>query len=329
LVADGFVVTVEDCEQRVFPTSDYAAAGCRIVAQGSWPDAPDDSYIIGLEEPGPEPRALRHRHVFFGHAYKGQTTGLQLLRRFAAGGGSLLDLEHLTYTDGRRVAAFGFWAGYVGASLAVLHSRGRLTSPLQPLSKQELDSELVQSRGDSSQALVIGALGQCGSGARAALFKADIAATCWDVKETRQLDWQTLLDHDIVINTVLATEAASAFLEPADFNHPNRRLSVVSDVRCDVTSHGNLLPAYDQPTQWHQPVRRLHEGRPPLDRIAVDNLPLLLPREASTDFSADLLPHLRSLATWSPPWQRCLHAFHAASTADTTIMEEAKAVASR
>ena len=53
----------------------------------------------------------------------------------------------------------------------------------------------------------------------------------------------------------------------------------------------NVLPVYDTTTTWHDPVRRLRE-EPPLDLIAIDNLPSLLPREASTDFSAALLPQL-------------------------------------
>ena len=37
------------------------------------------------------------------------------------------------------------------------------------------------------------------------------------------------------------------------------------------------------------------EGVPPLDVIAIDHLPTLLPREASEQFSSDLLPSLREL----------------------------------
>ena len=54
----------------------------------------------------------------FGHAYKGQPAGQVLLRRFRDGGGTLYDLEYLTDETGRRVAAFGYWAGYAGAALS-------------------------------------------------------------------------------------------------------------------------------------------------------------------------------------------------------------------
>jgi saccharopine dehydrogenase (NAD+, L-lysine-forming) len=73
-----------------------------------------------------------------------------------------------------------------------------------------------------------------------------------------------------------------------------------------------VLPIYDSTTSWRAPVRRLRHGPRPLDIIAVDNLPSLLPREASVAFSADLLPHLKSLSSSAPPWQRCLRMFHTA-----------------
>jgi saccharopine dehydrogenase (NAD+, L-lysine-forming) len=311
LVEDGIAVTVEDSPQRLFPISDYAAAGCRIVEPGSWVDAPEDEYIIGLKELPDVPAALIHRHVFFGHAYKGQTGAGQLLHRFATGGGTLLDLEYLVDAEGHRLAAFGYWAGYVGAALAVLHRGGRLSAALQPLSKESLDAALDQSRGGAPpRTLVIGAHGRCGRGARDALAAAGIAPTCWGLDDTRQLDRATLLEHDILINAVHTTTPVPPFLRPMDLDDPARRLTVISDVTCDVTSSCNVLPIYDRTTSWQAPARRLRDGPRALDIIAIDNLPSLLPREASVAFSADLLPHLRSLGSSAPPWQRCVRTFH-------------------
>ena len=39
---------------------------------------------------------------------------------FRAGGGALYDLEYLTDDTGRRLAAFGYWAGYAGAGFSEL-----------------------------------------------------------------------------------------------------------------------------------------------------------------------------------------------------------------
>ena len=57
--------------------------------------------------------------MFFAHAYKHQAGWRELLQRFEAGSGTLLDLEFLVNEQGRRVAAFGFAAGYAGAALGL------------------------------------------------------------------------------------------------------------------------------------------------------------------------------------------------------------------
>jgi saccharopine dehydrogenase (NAD+, L-lysine-forming) len=309
LVESGVTLTVEESPQRIFPVEAYEEAGCRVAEAGSWVSAPSDAVVVGLKELPDEPGELRHRHIFFGHAYKRQPGAAELLRRFVSGGGALLDLEYLVDDDGRRLAAFGYWAGYLGAALAVLHLRGALHTPLEPTSKPELAAELQASKGELT-ALVIGALGRSGRGARDALAEAGIEPTCWDLAETRALDRKALLDHELVINTVLTTRPIPPFLTDKDLDEPGRRLSMLSDVTVDVGSPMNLLPVYDTTTDWEHPVRRLRE-RPPLDLIAIDNLPSLLPREASADFSAALLPQLLDFADGGP-WRRCLERFHEA-----------------
>lgn len=316
LISAGVALTVEESAHRAFPIADYAAAGAAIAPAGSWVDADDDCYVLGLKELPDEPSALCHRHVFFGHAYKGQEGGDSLLTRFAVGGGTLLDLEYLTDEDGRRLTAFGYWAGYVGAALAVLHRADALAVPLQPSSRSGMDEALRKSGGgEGARPLVLGALGRSGRGACAALETAGLRPTRWDITETLVRDHLGLLGHDMLVNTVLTTSPATPFLTVSDFADPARRLAIISDVTCDVTSPCNMLPIYDSVTTWQHPVRRLAEGSPPLEIIAIDNLPSLLPVEASTDFSAQLLPWLLRLAQPTPPappalpWQRCAQAF--------------------
>ncbi|WP_027343292.1 saccharopine dehydrogenase [Hamadaea tsunoensis] len=310
LVGKGFAVTVEESAQRAFPISAYADAGCRIVPAGSWADAGRDEIIVGLKELPDTPDALVHRHVFFGHAYKGQDGAAALLGRFAAGGGTLLDMEYLVDDAGRRLAAFGYWAGYVGAALAVLQSRGELTVPLAPRSQAELDAELARgAAGPQPRVLVIGALGRCGQGARAALEVAGITPTGWDVAETRDLDKAALLAHDVLVNTVLTTRPVPPFVTPEDLD-TGPRLSLICDVTCDVTSALNVLPIYTSVTSWPEPVRRLREG---VDLIAIDNLPSLLPAEASVAFSGELTEQLLSLG--NPVWDRCEAVYRKAQNA--------------
>ena len=319
LLDAGIEVTIEESPQRIFPIEEYAAAGAAVVEEGTWVDAPDQAYVLGIKELPEEPASLRHTHIYFAHAFKGQEDAAETLERFRRGGGRLLDIEYLTDTEGKRVVAFGYWAGYVGAALGVLHLADRLTVPLAPMAKHELDAELEQAGKDGADqllALVTGARGRSGRGAQRALMTAGLPITRWDRQETRDLHKQALLGHDLLVNCVFTRTPTPPFVETADLDH-ERRLRVLADVTCDVTGPTNMLPVNTEITTWEEPVRRLHDGTPgdgaaPLEVIAIDNLPSLLPAEASEGFSADLTPHLIGLAGPggpSGPWCAAAQAF--------------------
>lgn len=319
LLDAGFEVTVEESPHRIFAIEEYAAAGASVAGQGTWTDAPHDAYVLGIKELPDEPASLRHQHIYFAHAFKGQGDARSTLERFRRGGGRLLDIEYLTNTDGKRVVAFGYWAGYVGAALGVLHLAGTLTAPLSPMAKHELDAELEQAGktgADLLLALVTGARGRSGRGAQRALVTAGVPITRWDRQETRDLHKQALLGHDLLVNCVFTPTPTTPFVVQDDLEH-ERRLQVLADVTCDVTGPTNMLPVNTEITTWQEPVRRLHGGNPehgtaPLEVIAIDNLPSLLPREASEGFSADLTPHLLGLAEEggpSGPWRAAGRAF--------------------
>lgn len=326
LVAEDIELVVERSAQRAFDDADYAAAGARLAETGSWPDAPAEAVVLGLKELPAEPFALRHRHVFFGHAYKDQPGARLLLDRFVAGGGALLDLEYLTDDTGRRLTAFGYWAGYVGAALAVLQNAGMLSTPLSPTTRRQLHEQLAAAVADRPRVLVLGALGRSGTGARDALTGTGLPVTGWDLPETRQLDRTAMLQHDVLVNTVLTTQPTRPYLTAEDLTAEDLtaeglasqpyRLRVLSDVTCDVGSPCNLFPLYPETTSWDEPVYRVPGTE--LAVIAIDNLPSLLPREASTTFSAELCGPLAELATDSAPWQRCLTLFrrHVSAGAD-------------
>jgi saccharopine dehydrogenase (NAD+, L-lysine-forming) len=317
LVDAGVTVTVEESPQRVFSIEEYAAAGAAVAPTASWPEAPGDAFVVGIKELPDEPHDLRHRHIYFAHAFKGQSDAAVTLQRFRRGGGRLFDVEYLTDDNGKRVVAFGFWAGYVGAALGVLHMAGSLKPPLHPMEKAELDEQLEAAGRSGARALiglVTGARGRSGRGAQQALATAGVPVTRWDRRETRDLHKQALLGHDMLVNCVVTTVPATPFVEDADLGH-ERRLRVLADVTCDVTGPTNMLPVNTEITTWAEPARRLRDGddtSPPLDVIAIDNLPSLLPREASEGFSADLTPHLLALAEPGDlhgPWRAASLAF--------------------
>jgi saccharopine dehydrogenase (NAD+, L-lysine-forming) len=73
---------------------------------------------------------------------------------------------------------------------------------------------------------------------------------------------------------------------------------VIGDIACDPTSDFSPVKVYDRATDWAAPVLRVAVD-PPLDVMAIDNLPSLLPRESSEDFAGQLLPSLLALSDLS------------------------------
>ena len=90
-----------------------------ISKQHSWQSAPKEAIILGLKELPENIEKLEHKHIMFGHAFKGQSAGKNFLKKFKAGKGILYDLEYLTDAEGRRLAAFGYWAGFAGAAISI------------------------------------------------------------------------------------------------------------------------------------------------------------------------------------------------------------------
>ena len=301
LLAEGHAVTVEESATRIFPTADYAAAGATIAPTESWRTAPAEALILGLKELPDSDAPLPHRHIMFGHAFKGQHSGQALLDRFRAGGGLLLDLEYLTDATGRRLAAFGYWAGYAGAAVSLLtwaaQQRGRGQAPVSawpsgPAMLAEVQSALVPLGGTRPTALVIGALGRVGQGASDLCDAMGVPVTKWDMAETAHGGpFPEVLAHDLFFNCILARPGTPLFVPKSALGAP-RRLTVIGDIACDPDSDYNPVPLYEKATSWEAPALRVHEA-PPLDIMAIDNLPSLLPRESAEDFADQLLPLLR------------------------------------
>lgn len=318
-LAAGHRLTVERSKDRIFPDAAYEQIGATLAPFGAWTEAPRDAVILGIKELPEDEWPLIHRHIYFAHAFKQQTGWRELLARFQAGGGILLDLEFLTDDKGRRVAAFGFWAGYAGCALGLDIWAHQRLYPLDwpypsvhPFSdRQALVNHVkdhLQAVGAPPQTLVIGHRGRSGRGAMSAARDLGISATGWGLQETRgRGPIPEILDFDLMVNCILVQSPIKPFVTVALLQQP-RQLSVVADVSCDPTGPYNPLPIYDRPTTFHHPVVRVMEPDDthpmPLDVMAIDHLPSLLPKESSEDFSEQLLPHLLTLPAKGDAWER-------------------------
>lgn len=318
----GFRVTVESSPERIFTDEEYRRLGCEIVAAGSWTQAPRSAWILGLKELPEDSALLSHRHIYFGHAFKKQAGATQLLTRFGRDGGEIWDLEFLADEQGRRLAAFGYWAGYAGAALAldlwmarVLGENPTRFRTQDGWSASGLSSSLATRLPPALErsplrVLVLGALGRSGRGAVALLEACGLDTqriVKWDIAETQgRTDFSDIAASDIVVNCILLRGAMPPFLRTEDLNSPARRLRVLGDVSCDPTSPFNPFPFASRTTDFENPSYRVAESPVPLDVIAVDHLPSLLPRESSLDFSKQLTPWLEQLASResNTPWTR-------------------------
>ncbi|KAH0835691.1 Saccharopine dehydrogenase-domain-containing protein [Lanmaoa asiatica] len=143
-------VLIQDCDRRVFPVQQFVKAGARI-----HPNLDPAHIVLGIKEPplnelitspvspprtssfgSPVPRT----HFMFSHTTKGQPFNMELLSRFLSQDpqrdlpSRLIDYELLTGPDGKRTAAFGWFAGVAGAleslsALAHAHLELGIASP--------------------------------------------------------------------------------------------------------------------------------------------------------------------------------------------------------
>ncbi|KAL9132127.1 MAG: hypothetical protein Q9217_000061 [Psora testacea] len=265
LLEKGFVVNVERSPIRIFEDKEFEDVGANLVPTSSWRDAPRDHIIIGLKELPTGDFNLIHTHIQFAHCYKGQEGWETVLGRFAKGGGTLYDLEFLENPPGRRVAAFGYHAGFVGSALAIMNFAWQLKNggktPMpgkhfydneRDLIKEvqaELEMGIAKNHGKLPRVLVVGALGRSGKGSL-------------DLCRIVGIPDENLLKWDLP-----ETKKGGPFVEIRE-----------SDL--------------------------LEFSNPPLSYIAIDHLPSLLPREASENFSDALLPSLFALEnkSTSPIW---------------------------
>ncbi len=319
LVNAGLRVTVEESSVRAISIEGYAQAGCEIAVENSWPDAPSDAIIFGLKELPEDGTPLPHRHIMFGHAYKRQPAGRSLLDRFKAGGGTLYDLEYLVDDTGRRVAAFGYWAGYAGAAVTlrcfIAQQSGGIAGPVGVFKSSaallsDLQKQMAPLDQSALNALIIGALGRVGTGASDLLTALNIPVTKWDMAETASGGpFPEVQEHTLFLNCILARPGTPVFV-PANATTEPRALRVIGDIACDPGSDFSPIKVYDRTTDWNDPALRVHSA-PPLDVTAIDNLPSMLPVESSEDYAAQLLPSLLTLAQLdSGVWARAEATFN-------------------
>jgi alpha-aminoadipic semialdehyde synthase len=105
----GIAVVVQPSQTRIFPDSDFVAAGARVSEDLSSCDV-----VLGVKEMPEAVFQQGHAYVFFAHVIKGQPYNMPMLKRTLQLGCTLIDYERIADASGERLVAFGRFAGLAG-----------------------------------------------------------------------------------------------------------------------------------------------------------------------------------------------------------------------
>lgn len=132
----GFEIVVEASPSRCFKDEDYRKLGIPVVE-----DVSDCDVLMGVKEVPKDQLISDKTYFFFSHTIKGQSYNMKLLQKFLDENVTMIDYETLTDAAGKRIIAFGRFAGMVGAHNALWTYAQRTKSFSLPRMKDMLDYE--------------------------------------------------------------------------------------------------------------------------------------------------------------------------------------------
>ena len=287
----GITIYVEKSAQRCILEKDYENEGCIIIDDFTQLGLPkNETLILGLKELDySNPKLLPWCHLYFTHIFKNQAGSQEIIKKFETSGATIYDYEYFLNKNQRRVIAFGFWAGFIGTAIGLLQYYYKsinqniinLTSyPDASILFEELEYYRPFFRKLSIG--IIGVNGRCGKGTRFILERLGLQNIHG---YSRASDIAPLTQHHIIINCIkLSPDDNKIFISDEQLIKFDK-LSVIIDISCDVNATNNPIRLNYQATTFENPVCKINDK---VDIIAIDNLPSLLPKDSSEEFSGKL-----------------------------------------
>jgi len=276
LISRGYTVYVESSQTRNFADSEYIAAGASLTTDPWW-HQPATTLIIGLKTLDNLNKLNKHTHIYFSHSYRNQSASKTILSAFAQSNSRLYDLEYFHISTGARVLAFGFYAGQVGAALALRqhYNRSRHQADIQDLQPWPDAHAMMEFCMSAEPSILIIGNGRCAKGVKHILTAKNLPYT--QIGKDSQPD---LAAYDIVFNCILLDTAYNnIWIKPTDIL--TKPLLIV-DISCDYSKPNNPIAIYNSGTTFQTPILNYNNY---VSIIAIDNLPSLLPRDSSAEFS--------------------------------------------
>ena len=300
LIENGFKVFIESSKYRIYEDEKYEKIGA-IVTLKPWHDNEfKNALIIGLKEISDLNKLDNHKHIFFSHSFKNQTNSEIILKSFAESNSIIYDYEYLLDTNNKRIIAFGFYAGFIGCNLGLMqyYNKKKFRNNINNLhpftSKKDLLGIIEKTESikcvdiNNLKIAVIGPNGRCGKGVINVL---DYFNLQYD-KFTKEDAKNKLESYDIIFNCIVLNKDLNEtwFDEKTIFNKP----LIIVDISCDYNNPHNPIKIYNQATTWSEPVYSYNKF---VDIISINNLPSLLPKDSSDEFSEILVKLLLNFNT--------------------------------
>ncbi len=291
LINNNFIIYVESSKNRCFSDELYKNNGCIIIDDFTkYNFNKSQTLIIGLKELDYNNLELFcYKHLYFSHTFKDQSNSKEILQKFKIKEGLIYDLEYLIDDNNKRLVAFGFWAGFIGTALGLLQYYYKsINQNIENLKACDASSTLFEEVEYFKHFFrkvntgIIGVNGRSGKGSRFLLERLGISNIHG---YSRASDKDPLKQHNIIINCIkLSPEDNNIFISEETLPLFDK-LSIIVDVSCDIYAKNNPICLKYQGTTFETPVHKISDK---LDIIAIDNLPSLLPKDSSEEFSAKL-----------------------------------------
>ncbi len=110
LTQSGLRFIVEKSAKRIFPDTEFEAAGATLAA-----DLSGAQVIFGVKEIPVRHFEKGKTYIFFSHVIKGQPYNMPMLKVMMENGCNLIDYEKIENEEGKRLIFFGRYAGLAGA----------------------------------------------------------------------------------------------------------------------------------------------------------------------------------------------------------------------
>lgn len=276
LIKNGFTVLVEKSNKRVFSDSEYKNAGA-VLTSDTWFQQGPCTLIVGLKELANLDKLQNHTHIYFSHSFKKQKESKYIIDAFKKTESTIYDLEYFRKSNGTRSLAFGFYAGLVGAILGLkqLYNRNNKLDDIENLQPWSSIDKMYEFCIVSPCFIAVIGNGRCSKGVQQVLQRFNINYDLIDKEQT-----VVPYNYDIIFNCITLDETYNKVWLSPEYTH--KKPLLVVDISCDYTKHNNPIKIYSEATNWIKPVFNYNKY---ISVIAIENLPSLLPRESSTEFS--------------------------------------------